>query len=169
MVDNDEMVLNYIGSIFNIRKKILANQLDEIESLLDSYDVIIATQVLEHITKDKHYAFLKTLYMHLKRGGYIIITAPNMANPFTSFERYGDITHEIGFTDNSFRQLAIKCDIPQTMIEINGFNIPPYTPLNILRIVFQKIFHFIMLILSIINGGGYSMILTPNITLIVKK
>jgi len=169
IIDNDQGVINYINQTFKIRKSFFAEKLDEIENSLEMYDAIIATQVLEHIPKESHEAFLRILYNHLNKGGKMIITAPNMANPFTLFEKYGDITHEIGFTDSSFKQLSIKCDIPIKDIEIRGFNIPPYTMINLIRIPIQKILHAFILICYIANGGGYSRILTPNITLIVKK
>jgi hypothetical protein len=92
-----------------------------------------------------------------------------MGNPFTSFERYGDITHETSFTDSALKQLCMKCDIPVSMIKVDGFRIPPYSIINVLRIFFQKIFQGIILGLSIMNGGSYTTLLTPNITLVVTK
>jgi len=169
IVDNDQGVLNNIGKSFKIQRAIFCEQFDKLESLLDKYDAIIATQVMEHIPRNEQLLFVNTLYKSLKSGGYIIITVPNMANPFTLYERYGDITHETGFTDNSLKQICLNCEIPLSSIEIKGFQIPPYSILNIIRITFQKFLHAIILLMSIMNAGGYSKVLTPNITLVIKK
>ena len=169
IIDNDQSVLNNISKSYKIQRALFCEQLDKLESLLDKYDAVIATQVMEHIPRNEQMLFVNTLYKSLKAGGYIIITVPNMANPFTLYERYGDLTHETAFTDNSLRQLCLNCNIPLSKVKIQGFQIPPYSLLNVIRIFFQKVLHGIILLLSIINAGGYSKKLTPNITLVIKK
>ena len=169
IIDNDDSILNYISNKFEINNIYKTDDIKEIENQLDHYDVILATQVLEHVPINQYQYFLKILYKHLNKDGYLIITVPNMANPFTIFERYGDITHTNGFTDNSLIELALMSEIPRSSIKIRAYKIPPYSLLNIIRIFFQKILHLTLLFLSIINGGGYSKLLTPNITLLIKK
>lgn len=68
-------------------------------------DVIILYDVLEHIDLSglKEFSFL--LCRALKRGGKVIIRTPNMALPLSSFSRYIDVTHNIGFTEFSLVQL----------------------------------------------------------------
>lgn len=169
IIDNDDSILAYIQNTFKINTTFKATDLGNIDTALGTYDVIICTQVLEHIPLDQYKPFLSTLFAHLKKDGHMIITVPNMANPFTLFERYGDITHTNGFTDNSLKELIAMCDIHAATVTVNGFHIPPYSILQIVRIGFQKLLHFMILMMSIANGGGYSKLLTPNITLAVKK
>lgn len=169
VVDNDQSILNNIASKYRINKVFKTEDLEDVDTNLGSYEVILATQVLEHLPKNKYTSFLKTLYSHLKKDGRIIITAPNMANPFTICERYADITHINGFTSNSLKELANSCDMTNTNIIVQPFKIPPYSLLGIIRIILQKILHSFIYLASIINGGSYSKILTPNITLIIKK
>ena len=169
IVDNDDSILNYIKDKFEINKIFKTNDIKEIDNHLDHYDVIIATQVFEHIPKDQYKSFLTTLYKHLNKNGYLIITVPNMANPFTICERYGDITHTNGFTDNSLIELAAMSDIPRSSIKVKAYNIPAYNLLNIIRIFFQKTLHLMLLLMSIVNAGSYSKLLTPNISLVIKK
>lgn len=168
VADNDQTVLNYVNDKFKIDNLFHIDDVHRLDNTLDSYDAIIATQVLEHLPKNECVYFLNILLNHLKKDGHIIITVPNMANPFTLCERYADTTHENGFTDNSLRGLAAKCDIPSSSVEIKEFNIPPYSPINVIRIVLQKALHMVILLLSIVNGGSYSTLLTPNITLVIK-
>jgi len=170
ILDNDESILKNLKEKFKINNTFLSSTpLGEVDNKLGSYDAIIATQIFEHIPKEEYSEFLRITYSHLKIGGYLIITVPNMANPFTTCERYADITHENGFTDNSLHELAHQGNISDIKIKIQEFNIPPYSFLNIIRIILQKILHFFILVLSIINGGSYSKLLTPNITLIIQK
>ncbi len=169
VIDNDDSILEYIAEKYKIHKTFKATELDKIDTSLDQYDAIVCTQVLEHVPIDQYKPFLSTLFGHLKKDGHMIITVPNMANPFTLFERYGDITHTNGFTDNSLKELISLCNIPASTVIVNGFKIPPYSLLQLVRIGFQKMLHFILLLMSIANGGGYTKLLTPNITLVVKK
>ena len=169
IVDNDDSILNYIKEKFETNKRYKTNDIKEIDGQLDYYDVIIATQVFEHVPKDQYKSFLTTLYKHLNKNGYLIITVPNMANPFTICERYGDITHTNGFTDNSLIELAAMSEIPVSSINVRAYKIPPYSLLNIIRIFFQKILHLMLLAMSIANAGSYSKLLTPNISLVIKK
>lgn len=169
IADNDDSILNYIKDKFEINKPYKTNDIKEIDGQLDYYDVIIATQVFEHVPKDQYKSFLTTLYKHLNKNGYLIITVPNMANPFTICERYGDITHTNGFTDNSLMELAVMSEIPVSSIRVRPYKIPPYSLLNIVRIFFQKILHLMLLAMSIANAGSYSKLLTPNISLVIKK
>ncbi|MDZ7611969.1 MAG: class I SAM-dependent methyltransferase [Candidatus Moranbacteria bacterium] len=169
LLDNNKDILKYLSDNYKINNTFEANDIKKIDKELGLYDLIIGTQVLEHIKKEEQQVFLSILYEHLKKGGVIALTVPNMANPFTLCERYADITHETSFTDNSLMELAMKCDISKSKIKIKPFSIPPYSLINKIRIPLQKTLHFFILVLSIINGGSYSKILTPNITLIVKK
>lgn len=169
IVDNDNSILSYIKEKFEINKFYKTSDIKEIDEQLDNYDVIIATQVFEHVPKDQYRSFLTTLYKHLNKNGYLIVTVPNMANPFTICERYGDITHTNGFTDNSLTEVAAMSEIPISSIKVKAYKIPPYSLLNIVRIFFQKILHLMLLAMSVVNAGSYSKLLTPNISLVIKK
>jgi 2-polyprenyl-3-methyl-5-hydroxy-6-metoxy-1,4-benzoquinol methylase len=169
IVDNDESILVYNKSKYKINTTFKANRLIAIEKDLSSYDAIVLTQVLEHIPKSQYKEFLTVLYDHLKNDGTIIITVPNMGNPFTTCELYADLTHQNGFTNISLIELVSTCKLKNVTASVRNFKIPPYSVTNLVRIVLQKLLHGIILISSIINGGTYSKFLTPNITLIIKK
>lgn len=67
----------------------------------DFYDMIIMNEVLEHIPKESIIPLLRIIFESLKMKGTLICYVPNMENPFTSYTRYHDFTHTIGFTQNS--------------------------------------------------------------------
>jgi 2-polyprenyl-3-methyl-5-hydroxy-6-metoxy-1,4-benzoquinol methylase len=71
----------------------------------NTFDLIFLYDVLEHITLDSLDAFVFSLKGALTEGGKVIVRTPNMALPLSSFSRYIDITHKIGFTEFSLRQL----------------------------------------------------------------
>ena len=98
-----------------------ASDIATVENKLSTYDIIMMTQVLEHIQKTKHISYLQTLYRKLKKGGVLIITVPNIGNPLAIFERYYDYTHETAFTENSLLQLADLLELEDAIIKIQPF------------------------------------------------
>lgn len=168
IVDNDKSILNYVSKKYKIRKKYLTKDV-LLAKNLRSYNFIFLMQVLEHLPKNKYHAVLKLLYAHLEKGGYLVIVVPNANNPLGLIERYGDLQHTGSFTEQSLKDLINLSNIKDCEIEIRGYELPPYDPLNVLRVVLQKILHVILLGLMIINGGIYFKTMTPNIMLAIRK
>jgi len=72
----------------------------------EHYDLLIAYNVLEHFNKDNLLAVLRGACGVLKPGGALAAMVPNAVSPFGSVTRYWDVSHEMAFTTNSWRQLA---------------------------------------------------------------
>jgi len=70
-----------------------------------SEDLVIAFDVIEHFDRDELFAFVDQVYRVLRAGGRFIIHTPNAESPFFGRIRYGDLTHELAFTQNSLHQL----------------------------------------------------------------
>lgn len=90
----------------NVSKHV--GKFDAFEFLKDkknTYDVVVANDLLEHIPKGKILKFLKLVNEALKSNGIFLMKTPNMGNPFTIYLRYKDFTHEAGFTDMSLYQV----------------------------------------------------------------
>jgi SAM-dependent methyltransferase len=169
IVDIDKETIDYVKKRYKIKEAYLIRNFKQVEKRLRKYDLIYMSQVLEHIQKKDHEYYIKTLFKHLNKNGNILITVPNGGNPFNIVERYWDITHELVFTENAFLQLIRFCDLKNYELLIQGYRIPPYTPLNLIRIILQKILHLAIKTILMINGGVYSNLLYPNISLIIKK
>jgi len=170
IIDNDQEVLSYCKNKYRIRSAILARSLDMSKFLTQNkYDLIVLTQVFEHIPKSSYQNWIKSLYKSLSPSGHIIITVPNGANPLVGTERYGDIQHENMFTIFSLRELMTFANLKNSTYQIQGFEIPPNSIINIIRIILQKILHLIFILLMMINGAIYQTLMTPNITLIISK
>lgn len=169
IVDNDKSVIDFVSKKYKVKNKFLVNRISDLEKRLSNYDFIFLMQVLEHIPISEYEVFLKTLYKHLKPRGYLVIVVPNGNNPLGLIERYADLQHTNCFTQQSLKDLINLSGIKNFEMEIKGYGIPPYEPINIIRIFFQKILHFFLFLIMVINGGLFFKIMTPNIMLIIRK
>jgi len=169
IVDNDKDVLEYIHKTYKIRKKFLTTNIQSIDKSLSTYTAIVLVQVFEHIPPEQYTSLLQTLYKHLKVNGHIYIVVPSGNNPLGSVERYSDSQHYNLFTTQSLRDLGFHAGLKNAKVTVRGFEIPPNSGINIIRIVLQKILHAFILGIMMINGGVYFTILTPNIILDISK
>lgn len=169
IIDYEQEVLDYVKSRYKIRNFFISQDIISVEKKLKNYDVIMMTQVLEHIPKKKHLPYLRVLFAHLNKGGVILVTVPNIGNPLAIYERYYDYTHETAFTEHSLIQMIDPDQFKNSQVTIQAFKIPTYNVINMIRSVFQFFLHGIFKILFMINGGVYPNILTTNITLIIEK
>ena len=169
IVDNDKEVLNFVKEKFYVTNAFLSGNLTSINNDLRKYSVIILVQLLEHLPPKVYFSFIKTLYSKLKPNGSILIVVPNANNPLGLVERYGDLQHENSFTEQSLIDLVHGSGIDNYNVEIKAYSIPPTDILNVIRIMLQKVLHFFILAIMIINGGTYFKIMTPNIALIIRK
>ncbi len=83
----------------------LGDGLARLESGSSAVDLIVAIDVIEHLTKDEVLRFLQAAVRALRPGGRIILQTPNCASPWGMALRYGDFTHETGFTPDSLAGL----------------------------------------------------------------
>jgi len=84
----------------------------------ESYDVVIAFDIIEHLTKPELFDLADEIYRVLTPGGFWIAHAPNAEGVFGARIRYSDLTlrrvpcryaplvHEQAFTRESMEQLA---------------------------------------------------------------
>lgn len=72
----------------------------------ESYDVITALDIIEHLNKAELLRLADEVYRTLAPGGRWIIHAPNAEGFMGSRIRYADLTHEQAFTRESVEQLA---------------------------------------------------------------
>ena len=84
---------------------------DLMQSLLDaadaSLDVVVAFDVIEHLSKRELLDLVDQVHRVLRPGGRWIIHVPNGESPMFGRVRYGDFTHELAFTRESIAQLLL--------------------------------------------------------------
>ncbi len=85
------------------------------------YDLIVLLDLIEHLGKDKIIQFIELLYNTLKVNGRILLRTPNMGSLFGLRSRYIDFTHEVGFTEESIKQVFHQ--IPFSNVEVYNTNI----------------------------------------------
>lgn len=69
-----------------------------------TYAAITMNQVIEHFPKAELLPNLQALKESLRPGGILLLQAPNMCSFGGIRHRYMDLTHEIGFTEDSMMQ-----------------------------------------------------------------
>lgn len=169
VIDNDKSIATLITKKYKISNFYTTQKIAALENKLHQYNLIVMIQVLEHLPINQYENVLRTLYRHLQKNGFLVIVVPNGNNPLGLIERYADLQHYNCFTEQSLRDLINYSGIKKYEYKIKGYEIPPYTAINIVRIILQKILHLFLLLIMIINGGNYFKVMTPNIMLIIKK
>ena len=71
---------------------------DYLSERTEAFDLIVALDVIEHLTRDEVFQFLDLCYDALRPGGYIFLTTPNAAALRPGPVMYGDLTHETFFS-----------------------------------------------------------------------
>jgi 2-polyprenyl-3-methyl-5-hydroxy-6-metoxy-1,4-benzoquinol methylase len=70
-----------------------------------SVDVVVAIDILEHLTRPQVMEVLASIRRVLKPGGRCVAHVPNGEGIYGMAIRYGDFTHEIAFTRSSAAQV----------------------------------------------------------------
>jgi SAM-dependent methyltransferase len=71
----------------------------------NSFDLIIALDLVEHFHKEEVLTFLDDCYVALRSGGRLILQTPNAETPWGASSLYGDFTHEVCFQYSNLRRL----------------------------------------------------------------
>lgn len=71
-----------------------------------TFAAVLATDILEHMTKPEVLEALDAILASLVKGGVFIARVPNSASPFAGRIVHGDFTHETAFTARSLVQIA---------------------------------------------------------------
>lgn len=91
----------------------------------DTFDAILAIDVIEHFTKDELLSFIDLASGSLKKNGMLLFRTPNMDAPLTSVYSYGDFTHECLLNKSSALQVMAsagfaKAEVFPSMIFARG-------------------------------------------------
>lgn len=119
----------------------VGNAFDFLEDTEDRYDVIIAEQEINHLTKDEILVFLRLCLHKLVQGGKLLVHSLNGANPITGSEALAqNFDHFNTFTEYSLRQV----------LDYAGFHVIKVIPLN-LYVFYGNPLNYIGIVLDRIN------------------
>jgi SAM-dependent methyltransferase len=134
-----------------------------------SYDVVIAEQEINHLTKEEIVRFLDLCRKNLAKGGTLLVHSLNGANPITGSEALAqNFDHYNTFTEYSLRQI----------LEHTGFGEVSVFPLN-LYVFYDNPLNYVALLADRINTlifrinfilyGKHNRIFTKKIAATGKK
>lgn len=143
--------------------------LDFLKSSADArFEVIIAYDVFEHLTRPELLAICREVSRTLKAGGRLILHVPNGASPFCGRDLWGDITHERAYTQSSLAQVLLPLGFKD--IEAMEEGPVPHGVKSAVRAVLWGFFRGVMvLLLAAETGRLRGHILTSNMCVTAQK
>jgi 2-polyprenyl-3-methyl-5-hydroxy-6-metoxy-1,4-benzoquinol methylase len=129
---------------------------------------VIATDLLEHLTKPEVLNTFDQVALALMPGGVFVARVPNAVSPFGGHIRDGDFTHESSFTGRSIRQLAAAAGFGSVTIR----PCPPiaHGAISAARVaVWKLVSAFYRLALAAETGVLHGHIVTQNLTFVACK
>ena len=135
----------------------------------EAFDVIVAEQEINHLTKDEIVMFLKLCWNSLRRDGTLIVHSLNGANPITGSEALAqNFDHYNSFTEYSLRQVLKYTDFVEIKIIPLNLYVFYENPLNYAGIFLETLLT-IFFRLSFMLYGKSNKIFTKKIAAICKK
>lgn len=166
-IDISPSTINFCKFI-GLNCKLVNDTSDWLNKHANEFDLITLLDVLEHIHKPDVVDFLKSIHNSLKTKGVLIIQAPNLQAPDGQLHRYNDITHEIGFSEHSMKQVL-------RVVGFHTFNFQGFEifVINDTKTKIKKVFRYyyrkIIRFNRKINGNLNPSILDPVFSVIVQK
>ena len=109
-IDISEEVVDFCNGVLPGSTTLVSDTVEFLIRRPGCFERIFVFHVLEHVPRGEQARLLAAILGSLKPGGLCLIEVPNMANAWiAAFLRYGDFTHETGFTELSMRQLLTSC------------------------------------------------------------
>ena len=133
----------------------------------DAYDVVFARDVIEHFEKDEVMAILAAVHQALKPGGTFVVQVPNAESPMSGRLRYGDFTHENGFTRSSLNQIFTASGYPKVQCYATGPT--PKGIKSVVRFFLWKAIESALRFYLLVESGSVEGIFTQTIIAAASK
>ena len=144
---------------------------DDISSFLikqiDSPDLILMMDILEHFTKDEIFEILDLVFRKLNNGSKLIVHVPNGEGIFGNRIIYGDLSHEIGFTPSSITQALNILGFKKVMVYEDKPII--HSIFSFFRRIIWEIGTLPFRILFMAETGRSKICLSQNMTIVAEK
>ncbi|MEQ8242499.1 class I SAM-dependent methyltransferase [Fulvivirga sp.] len=109
---SEEQIL--LGRSMGINGIEVADLFNYLGSKKNEFDLIIAKDVIEHLTKQEAFDALNMVSAALNETGQFLMQVPNGQGLFYTSIFYGDYTHEVAYTEQSVRQLFLNTGFKQS-------------------------------------------------------
>lgn len=96
---------------------------DYLRGRCEAFDLIVALDIIEHLTRDEVFNLLDLCHLALRPGGYFFLTTPNGAALRPGPVMYGDLTHETFFSPHTV-SLALRLTGYES-IQVREISPPP--------------------------------------------
>lgn len=120
-----------------INEVIEADLFEYLPQYPEKFEIIFASEIIEHLKKDEVFKLLDTFLAALKPGGKVILTTPNAGSLFGPALVHIDFTHEIGFTSSSLAQVLRVCGFEE--VEIHGMGPIAHDRRSFMRVCLWKV------------------------------
>ena len=150
------------------RKVQLINNLQSfLKENKNSFDFILMNDVIEHIEKEEIIDTLSLVLASLKKNGAVVIRTVNLKNRWGMAVRYIDITHTIGFTEESIKQVMLIAGFRNVSLvsEIH----PVYDIKSFIRVFLKRLFEFVYRLEYIASFGAFNPMLSNMLIAVGKK
>jgi 2-polyprenyl-3-methyl-5-hydroxy-6-metoxy-1,4-benzoquinol methylase len=131
------------------------------------FDVIIAKDILEHLTLEELFTLGKELKRILKKEGTIVGHVPNANGIFGMKIKYGDLTHVHAFNEKSLNQLFRTFGFDQIRVIEDKPKSASFIK-SIIRRLLWELLTFQFRIINYIESGERYVALSCNITFFVS-
>ncbi|MFN3244564.1 MAG: methyltransferase domain-containing protein [Planctomycetota bacterium] len=109
----------------------LGDAIEHLRARVGGYDLITAWDLLEHFPLGEALDFAKAVRGALRPGGVAVFRTPNMANVLGIYSRCMDLTHQVGFTEQSAGQLLRLAGFEHHELLVPDFSAEPSLAQNV--------------------------------------
>ncbi len=154
--------------MLNLSCELVPDTIEWLRNHQNSFGVITLLDVLEHIPKANTVSFLEALKGALAPGGVLIIQTPNLQAPDGYLHRYNDFTHEVGFTEQSLKQVLTTAGLND--VSFFGFEIlVKNSPLMLVARAVRYVYWQWVTLRRMLNTNLYPRVLNPVFYAVVRK
>ena len=135
-----------------------------------SFDVVTAIDLFEHMERDELIKTLDQILRILRTKGRLVLHVPNAEGIFGNRVRYDDITHELCFTKTSLRQVLGACGF--SSLHCFEDEPVPHGIISCARYILWQMSRSFFVFLHSVETGQFSwdaILLTQNLTAMAIK